>query len=198
MNHWIHTILALVVGAAVLCLPTGPAHAGCSITIKGKNANNSDVLNVDDDSKVKAKGGSWVPLWKENGRGRCPGQHPELATGQKFTAACTLTESCKRYRRYKFHVCIRGGGCAWKEYPSSDSKRYTKSRVINLGDLGRLFSSLTPGPPPGSSPADEHDAALANSAAPTGPVAVSRPCGFAWRRESGPAGSGAEGMTWGC
>lgn len=128
--------LALVL-AAVFLLPTleTAAHAGCQITLKGRNDSSNDrVVQVRwERSQVRNRLGTWrgfpVPPWATSST-------LHLGPHESFSRVWTFDFGCNVDRRYRFRL-VQWTAEHVYYYPSESA--FTREVVINLWDLNRFF-----------------------------------------------------------
>ncbi|WP_437570833.1 hypothetical protein [Sorangium sp. So ce542] len=111
------------IGAAVAASVPKDAVAGCQITVRVHNSG-SQAFAVDwDESKVKARGGTWDKLARNSSEQVAPGETKSIVYGALF--------NCGANRRYQIHT-TRGGDEETTYFPGPDSWTTDQTPTINV------------------------------------------------------------------
>ncbi|KYF96779.1 hypothetical protein BE20_39330 [Sorangium cellulosum] len=113
----------LPIAAAVAASVPNDAVAGCQITVRVHNSGSQSFAVDWDESKVKARGGTWDKLAKSSSEQVDPGETKSIVYGALF--------NCGANRRYQIHT-TRGGDEETTYFPSPDGWTTDQTPTINV------------------------------------------------------------------
>ncbi|KYF54723.1 hypothetical protein BE04_24505 [Sorangium cellulosum] len=113
----------LPIAAAVAASVPKDAVAGCQITVRVHNSGSQSFAVDWDESKVKARGGTWDKLANNSSEQVDPGETKSIVYGALF--------NCGANRRYQIHT-TRGGDEETTYFPGPDSWTTDQTPTINV------------------------------------------------------------------
>ncbi|WP_437724794.1 hypothetical protein [Sorangium sp. So ce861] len=114
---------ALPIGAAVAASVPNDAVAGCQITVRVHNSGSQTFTVNWDESKVKARGGTWDKLAKNSSEQVDPGETKSVVYGALF--------NCGANRRYQIHTTEDGNDDV-EYFPSETTWTTDQTPTINI------------------------------------------------------------------